>query len=62
MKWGKAGKYHLTSGDYTICKVTVQGVLWYEAWHLKDRIGMYRNLEDAKILCNPDCYRRLSLS
>ena len=30
--WKQASKYHLTNGEFTICKVYIAGVCNYELW------------------------------
>lgn len=56
MNWARVSKYAIRSdcGQYTICKVFVFNVLFYEAWRGKERIGAYDTADQAKSICEQD--------
>lgn len=48
MKWIRAGVYHQTSGDWTVCKVSIRGRTRYELWRGSQRMGDYETAQEAE--------------
>lgn len=50
---GKADQYAIRSecGNYSVARVIVWAVTWYEAWHGTQFLGRDKDAETAKHLC-----------
>ena len=49
MKWEPNGQYARKSGNYSICKVMVNGKWIYELWHENKCLSRHSSFEETRL-------------